>query len=145
MKKLIKIKSISDVITNSSTEVFVIKMDERFNAIKNNLECSKYFEFFDDEETVKDYVIKLIEDNNLCIIDNLLRNTVDINDSVDYFIDIITFCLKDLKKTPEEIYDFFKNVFNQLVGYAWVEEEDNCSTDIIDELYYHGYNCVDRC
>lgn len=34
MKKLIKIKSISDVITNSSTEVFVIKMDERFNAIK---------------------------------------------------------------------------------------------------------------
>ena len=40
------IKNITDVITNSSTEVFLIKMDEKFNEIKNALRCYKDFEFF---------------------------------------------------------------------------------------------------
>lgn len=34
-------------------EVFVIKMDEKFNEIKNALRCYKDFEFFENEEYVK--------------------------------------------------------------------------------------------
>ena len=42
-------------------------------------------------------------------------------------------------------FTFYYEIFNQLIGYAWVEEADDYSTDIIDELHYHGYSCTERC
>lgn len=141
MKKLIKIKSISDVITNSSTEVFIIKMDDRFNSIKDKLNCYDDFVFFEDEEYVKKYIVQHIEDNDLWDLDHLFDN-MDLGWN---FRDVIEYCKDTAKKSAEEIYEFFKEQFNKLVGYAWVEEADDCTTRIIDELNSYGYGCVDRC
>lgn len=146
MKKLLKIKSISDVITNSSTEVFVIKMDEKFNEIKNSLRCYKDFEFFENEEYVKNFIIEHIKNNTLYELEDLFTCKIDFGNFSGWeFFNLIEYCRDNLEKTPEEIYEFFKSVFNQLIGYAWVEEEDNWSTDIIDELRHYGYSCTERC
>lgn len=109
--------------------------------LKNNLECSKYFEFFENEEYVKKFIIKNIEENNLYELSNLFDN-VGLGWN---FYDVIEYCKFTAEKTSEEIYEFFKRQFDKLIGYAWVEEDDSCSTFIIDELSSNGYYCVDRC
>ena len=56
MKQLIKIKSITDVITNSSTEVFLLKNDDAFKEFNDTLKLLKADYIFDSEKGLKDYI-----------------------------------------------------------------------------------------
>ena len=61
--QLIKIKSITDVITNSSTEVFLLKNDTAFKEFNNSLETLHADYIFETEEDVKEYLSESYKGN----------------------------------------------------------------------------------
>lgn len=114
--------------------------------LKMPLDAIRILNFFENEEYVKNFIIEHIKNNTLYELENLFTYRIDFGNFSGWeFMNLIEYCYNTLKKSPEEIYVFFKSVFNQLIGYAWVEEADDCSTDIVDELHYHGYSCTERC
>ena len=53
---LLKIKSLTDVITNSSTEVFLLKNTNAFKELNDSLRSLKADYIFDAEEVLKEYL-----------------------------------------------------------------------------------------
>lgn len=118
MGRLVKIQSISDVITNSSSEVYLMATTEKFKEAFKGFE--KYFRaIFLTEEDIKKYLIE--------------KDIWEIESDLDY-VDIIDHnpladfnlmdSLKGIGKTKEEIVEFFFPVYKPLLGYAiWTQED----------------------
>lgn len=129
MRKLVKIQSISDIITNSSSEVFVAKINEDFK------------EFFKGCENLFDAVFYTIDDVKkfCCESDTwqleIFNEVLDKNPLGDWKIMDM---MEDLGKTREEVFDFFKKYYEPLVGYA-IESHDDCQCNNKLEDYLKEY------
>lgn len=151
MKKFFKIKSITDVITNSSTEVFVTTnvTDE----LKNSINDFKYLhiKILDTEDKVKKFLKEIFEtydDSRWEIMYNLISKEFDydyIPDSFALYCNI-RFLIFDLDKSFDEIYNLYKTYFNKLIGTAYTSFEDNYWYDEyeISKLNELGFTYVDR-
>lgn len=112
---LVSIQSISDIITNSSSEVFLTDNKDDIEILdKAGIEYVK----FDTEEDIKNYLF--LGEHSLFELDDL----IDRNPFGDYFL------MKDLLKyhTKEEIWEFFKPFYLILLGNAYVN---------VDRDYYY--------
>lgn len=132
MKKLIKILSISDVITNSSTEVFMMKNDEEFKEISKELKCV-YLQLLSNEEDVKKYIKELYEYGGYEAFEWFSEEVVKTNPLSNYiFYDI---CREIPNNTFDNVWNFVKEFYLPLIGYVLIEQEDNTSPSYDDELY----------
>lgn len=118
MGRLVKIQSISDVITNSSSEVYLIAATEKFKeAFKGFENC--FDAIFLTEEDIKKYLIE----KNIWEIESDLDNVdiIDHNPLADY---TLMDTLESIGKTKEEIVEFFFPIYKPLLGYAiWTQED----------------------
>lgn len=123
MGRLVKIQSISDVITNSSSEVYLMATTEKFKEAFKGFE--KYFRaIFLTEEDIKKYLLE--------------KDIWEIESDLDY-VDIIDHnpladfnlmdSLENIGKTKEEIVEFFFPVYKPLLGYAIRTQEDTYRWD----------------
>lgn len=122
MKKLVgilKIKSISDAITNSSTEVFLNKNTDAFKKFAKTFKYIKFISF-ETEEDVKKYVM---EDDMWYNHEELsyILSYNPIYDWHDYFVEY------NLDK--ETIWPFIKYPYLELIGQVAAFVCDENSTD----------------
>lgn len=112
----VDIQSVNDIITNSSSEVFLTDSKSKIELLdKAGIEYIK----FDTEEDIKNYVLS--EDNYyLAELDEIVER----NPLGDYFL------IKDLLKyhTEDEIWEFYKPFYLVLLGKAYVN---------VDRDYYY--------
>ena len=126
MKQLIKIKSITDVITNSSTEVFLLKNNDVFKEFNNSLELLKADYIFDSEEGLKEYLSDAY--NGVCYKYDYLSSFLDSNPLANY--DFVNIVKDELKKPFDETWNFVKSCYLPLIGYAVITVEDNYLSDL---------------
>ena len=126
MKQLIKIKSVTDVITNSSTEVFLLKNTNAFKELDVSLCSLKADYIFDSEEGLKEYLSDCYEGNSYKY--EYLSNFLDSNPLANY--DFICMARDNLKKSFDETWDFVKSCYLPLIGYAVITVEDNYLSDL---------------
>lgn len=126
MKQLIKIKSVTDVITNSSTEVFLLKNTNAFKELNDSLCSLKADYIFDTEEALKEYLSDCYEGNSYKY--EYLSNFLDSNPLANY--DFIYIVKDNLKKSFDETWDFVKSCYLPLIGYAVITVEDNYLSDM---------------
>lgn len=154
MVRLYKISSVSDVITNSSSEVFVPKLDDKFKEIIKKLEFMDFY-IFETKEDVKNFVLESITpDKNDYIDCDMLAYLFEcgflnfIYEDSFSFRDFLIYCYDKLNKTPQDIYDFLSPVFEPLIGHAYdIIEDDSCGDygyHDIDILNNNGISCIDR-
>lgn len=121
---LLKIKSITDVITNSSTEVYMIKftdgVEDRLKALENI-----GYRVFRTEEDIKDHIVQCfreIQDGHWCydLYDlfetEFFKENTKVKDVIDYTV--LETILVESGKTAEEVFDFFSFMFKSLIGYC---------------------------
>ena len=125
MKQLIKIKSVTDVITNSSTEVFLLKNTNAFKELNDSLCSLKADYIFDTEEALKEYLSDCYEDNSYKY--EYLSNFLASNPLANY--DFIYMVRDNLKKSFDETWEFVKSCYLPLIGYAVITVEDNYLSD----------------
>ena len=142
IRKIVNIQSVSDIITNSSTEVFV--MNSNTDAFKELMEqfmnpVGEYMEVFSTESDVKQYLIKHFWD------------CYDTLDMFDGFIDV-----NPIKVLASELYfdkeKFVKNIniealvnalfpaYQDLVGKAILTFEDDCYYPDAINMFLKGAN-----
>lgn len=126
MKQLIKIKSVTDVITNSSTEVFLLKNTNAFKELNDSLCSLKADYIFNTEETLKEYLSDCYEGNSYKY--EYLSNFLVSNPLANY--DFIYMVRDNLKKSFDETWDFVKSCYLPLIGYAVITVEDNYLSDL---------------
>lgn len=126
MKQLIKIKSVTDVITNSSTEVFLLKNTNAFKELNESLLSLKADYIFDTEEALKEYLSDCYNGNSYKY--EYLSNFLDSNPLADY--NFICMVRDNLKKSFDETWDFVKSCYLPLIGYAVITVEDNYLSDL---------------
>ena len=119
---LLKIKSITDVITNSSTEVFLLKNTNAFKELNDSLRSLKADYIFDTEEALKEYLSDCYEGNSYKY--EYLSNFLDSNPLANY--DFVNIVKNELKKSFDEIWGFVKSCYLPLIGYAVITVEDDC-------------------
>lgn len=117
--KLIPIQSVSDIITNSSSEVFMT-LDNEFN--ENFLKSIgvDYVKF-----TSLNDVRKFIQENSAWTLDSAIEYNPYADQ--DWFIDI-------LKQYHSEdmIWEFFKPMYAELVGKLFIKEDRDCFYGLLD-------------
>ena len=127
MKKVLIIQSVSDLITNSSSEVFLF---ENSDVLKDFFEHNKFYGGtdvrFESIDQVKEYVK---ENNYLEALDTLTEWIGSDWESVVSGLENY--------KTFDEIFDFYKFKFEGLVGKTMVVIDNNYSSDLIDKLSYY--------
>lgn len=123
---LLKIKSITDVITNSSTEVFLLKNTNAFKELNDSLRSLKADYIFDTEEALKEYLSDCYEGNSYKY--EYLSNFLDSNPLANY--DFIYMVRDNLKKSFDETWEFVKSCYLPLIGYAVITTEDDCLSDM---------------
>ena len=119
-----KIKSKSDVITNSSNEVFCFKMDEDYEELKREIPEIVFTEF-----KTWDDIRKYVTDENYWEWDltrwaQCEHGEGAVEPKHDFyggyenreFID----ALKNSGKTDDEIWEFFKEGYENILGYAFL-------------------------
>lgn len=140
MKKvIIDIQSMSDIITNSSTEVFVLNADnsgleELIQALAPNFKS--WFEIFKTEDDVKKYLLERLneyESYELRDFDeyldwNPLYNIVDSYAFGDWMPNMTKYGM-----TKEKLVDFFFEPYKALVGKAILSFDDDCR--VPDEIW----------
>ena len=137
IRKIISIQSISDIITNSSSEVFVINANnEAFVELMNKFinPVGGYMEVFSTEEDLKNYFIKTFFEYNCYdeFHEYLTFNPLQILQDEFYFY-------KDEFEASglnvEEIVDAFLPAYKPLIGKAILTFADDCHyPDEIDEF-----------
>lgn len=150
-----KIKSVTNVITNSSTEVFLMKRDEKyFNLLKEFGIDESLFLIIDSKERLKEIILKGIEEEETHEY-YLLRecaHTAGIQladwNSTSYQDIPFWKTLKEAGKTDEEIIDFFMPVFEPMIGTACFSfcDEGGCwhpDSDVLSFLATGDY-MIDR-
>lgn len=128
MKQLIKIKSITDVITNSSTEVFLLKNDDAFKEFNDTLKLLKADYIFDSEKGLKEYLSDAYNGNGFCFKYDYLSSFLDSNPLANY--DFVNIVKNELKKSFDETWNFVKSCYLPLIGYAVITVEDNYLSDL---------------
>ena len=136
-----KIKSKSDVITNSSNEVFCFKMDEEYEELKREVPEFVFTEFKTWDDIRKYVTDENYSEWNLTGWAQRTHGEGDVEPEYDFygsygnggFVDY----LKKSGKTDDEIWDFFKIGYRNILGLAyyvisegqsrpsWVEKYDN--------------------
>lgn len=131
---LLKIKSITDVITNSSTEVFLLKNTNAFKELNDSLRSLKADYIFDTEEALKEYLSDCYEGNWYKY--EYLSNFLGSNPLANY--DFIYMVRDNLKKSFDETWEFVKSCYLPLIGYAVITVQDDCLSDMqsleLDEI-----------
>ena len=126
MKQLIKIKSVTDVITNSSTEVFLLKNTNAFKELNDSLCSLKADYIFDSEERLKEYLSDAY--NGACYKYDYLSSFLDSNPLANY--DFVNIVKNELKKSFDETWEFVKSCYLPLIGYVLFSIEDNYISDL---------------
>lgn len=126
MRQLIKIKSVTDVITNSSTEVFLLKNTNAFKELNDSLEWLKADYIFDSEEGLKEYLSDAY--NGVCYKYDYLSSVLDSNPLANY--DFVNIVKDELKKSFDETWEFVKSCYLPLIGYVLFTIEDNHLSDL---------------
>lgn len=124
----VKIQSVSDVITNSSSEVFLTKVTENFKKAFTE-DDHKYFDaIILNEEDLKKWICEKdywqLEELDEIVDNNPLFNIYDE--------------LEKCGKTLEEAFEFFKNCYTPLIGYAIFTCEDTYNWNKL--INYHKEN-----
>lgn len=114
---LVKIQSISDIITNSSSEVFCIKTTENFQKAFKGFE-NLFDAIFLTEEDIRKYLIESERWKIECDLDEV----VDYNPLGSW--DLWN-CIDSTGRTKEETVDFFLPAYKDLLGYAILRKDDN--------------------
>ena len=114
---LVKIQSISDIITNSSSEVFCIKATENFQKAFKGFE-NLFDAIFLTEEDIRKYLIE----SERWKIESDLDEVVDYNPLGSW--DLWNY-VDSTGRTKEETVDFFLPAYKDLLGYAILKKEDN--------------------
>lgn len=126
--KILEIQSVSDIITNSSSEVFVINsnndaLKELINSLNEN--DSYYFTYFETENDVKQFLLKNCNDYDcLSEIDGFIECNVLHN--IFYHSGL---SIKDLEKkgiSLEKVVDLFFPFYKDLIGKIVLSFEDDC-------------------
>ena len=136
-KKLIKIKSISDAITNSSTEVFLVKNDDKFKEFSKDFKHIFPCNVFATGEDVKNYFKEIYNYNNCYDAEWLTSEFLKANPFANY--DFVNAC-KEMGKSYDEVWNFVKDCYEPMVGCLEYAYEDNCCSD---ELYCELSNLWD--
>ena len=102
MKAGIKIQSFSDIITNSSSEVFVSESSEELINALNELDIK--YDCFETEERLRDALESGWYDFDELVPLNIYRD-------IYYYIDELR-----KYKTDDEIWDFIKPFYTDLIG-----------------------------
>lgn len=131
---IIPIQSISDIITNSSSEVFVINANndsiiELINALNDT--DKSFCRYLKTTEDVKEFLIELIECNTLSDLSEYLSTNLLYTLFYDYSI-------KDLKKLGidiNKVLDTFMPAYEKLLGKLIIEVDDYWETsDFIQDI-----------
>lgn len=122
---LLKIKSITDVITNSSTEVFLLKNTNAFKELNDSLRSLKADYIFDSEEGLKEYLSDAY--NDVYYKYDYLSSFLDSNPLANY--DFVNIVKNELKKSFDETWEFVKSCYLPLIGYAVISVEDSYLSD----------------
>ena len=125
-KKLVKIKSISDAITNSSTEVFLVKNDDKFKEFSKDFRYVLPCTVFATEEDVKKYFEEYYNYSSCCYDTEWLSDFLDANPFSNY--EFIESC-KAMGKSYDEVWEFVKSCYLPMVGYLEYTYEDNSGCD----------------
>lgn len=125
MGRLVKIQSLSDLITNSSSEVYLCKVTENFKNTFKGLEKAFSAIFFT-EEDIKKYLLEK-ERWELEDLDEVLKY----NPLSNY--ELWDWCEEAAERTKEEIIDFFFPAYKCLLGYALFSREDTYEWDVFDD------------
>ena len=119
------IQSFSDIITNSSSEVFVsIQNEDLINALKQ-MEID--YDIYNDEESLR----QAVEDNPW-----MFDEMVSYNPYREFWIDE----LKE-NRTSDEIWDFLKSFYIHLIGKVLIDVDRNYLYRQEEEhgIYLHKY------
>lgn len=137
-RKLVKIKNISGVITNSSTEVYLFQVTDHFKEFFKGLEG--YFKvIFLTEEDIRKYLLEndmWVIESDLDYVDVIKSNPLGNN----FFLNVC----EDLGKTREEIVEFCFPLYKPLLGYALLKKDDTWEWDKIREYCETGNPDVDK-
>ena len=125
--KVLDIQSVSDIITNSSSEVFVINSNN--DALKElikklNINDSYYLTFFETEDDVKKFLLDECRNYN-CLSE--IDGFIDCNVLRHIFVDS-SLLIKDIEKkgiSLEKVIDLFFPFYQHLVGRIILSFEDN--------------------
>jgi len=128
MKNCLVIQSISDLITNSSSEVFLFNTSDDLKKFFKETQTGGNVIHFDTIEDVKRMMDKDHEWECEGIFECGLVNTPS-------YWPTITSNLEKYK-TYDEIFDFFKYAFEPLVGKTLVTIDNNWSCEMLDSLRY---------
>lgn len=120
-----KIKSITDIITNSSSEVFCYKIDQEYEGLKKAVPEMEFIEFKTLEDIRKFVISKDYYgwEFSGCEIQcsNGEENVPEPEyDFYGYEGEWLIDKLKKSGKTDDEIWDFFKVVYENILGYAFL-------------------------
>lgn len=123
-----KIKNISDVITNSSNEVFCFKTDDPFYfEVKNKIPEIEFTEFNTFEDIRKYVTSKYYYEWDLY---NFSQNTHGEKDCIPLFDFYGNQECKSFvefsEKTEDEIWEFFKDGYKNLLGYSFYKIDEGC-------------------
>ena len=138
MKKkfLFSIQSQSDIITNSSTEVFILNnennaVEELMNEVLSN--CKHWVTFFKTEEDVKKFLLDNFNpyDDGLEMLDEILDFNPLLHLNSQWEFDPIQ--MERYGFTNKKIVDFFFEPYKELVGKAVLSFDDDCG--VPDEIW----------
>ena len=119
------IQSFSDLITNSSSEVFVsVQNEDLINALKQmNID----YDLYNDEESLR----QAVEDNSWAF-----DEVVDYNPYREFWM----YELKE-NKTLDEIWDFFKSFYIHLIGKVIVNVDRDYlyRQEVKHDIYLNNY------
>lgn len=138
-----KIKSKSDVITNSSSECFCLRIDQDFEDMLGWLKKKGFTDTFAVFRTLDDVRAFVTRPEYYCWEDEFESESSQGKDYVGPVFDIYGhWCFKDeIYKalveagwTDDQIWDKFKDFYAPVVGHAYAELNNNTSEGSIDEL-----------
>jgi len=132
-----KIKSITYVITNSSSEVYCYKLDDPRYQKAKKLNYLIWTEFRT-EEDIKKFILENPCDLILTSSSSCQWNHGPENLDVQNIFDDHFCLIEDLKKvkSDDEIWEFFKDFYKDLLGKAYcVFCNEGVSSEVLDEIH----------
>ena len=124
MKKVLIVQSVSDLITNSSSEVFLF---ENSDALKDFFDNNEFYGGQDVRFETIDQVKEFVKENNY----------LEALDTLTEWIGSDWECVVaglENHKTFDEIFEFYKFKFEGLVGKTMVDIDNNYSSELISKM-----------
>lgn len=142
----ISIRSITDIITNSSSEAFIYKLDDpEYAELKDYMLQKKalFSDTFIEIKSLDDVKSLVINDNYYHGWQDLMYDCCGYTPKPDWifpekdiFGDIYDLddLMKETGKTKEELWEEYKHDYDPVVGYAYASLSNNSSEGPIDEI-----------